>query len=194
MFECPENNVAEAIDMLYVQKIVFDSRGEVETSPLDPDYYFQDALDYIEGVSENITFYYADDDFQEETYHNIAFDKMSLYFDLCKRIARHKGISFNNLPQYKEAVSFMNRKFVGTQNYLMDWEIYIPKKEVNKKKCMVRIMLNFEFSDYFGLVIALYEIRDFFLEKVEELQKEADKLDKKIIKMPPKKDRIRRAA
>lgn len=194
MFECPENNVAEAIDMLYVQKIVFDSRGEVETSPLDPDYYFQDALDYIEGVSEKITFYCADDDFQEETYYNIAFDKMSLYFDLCKRIARHKGISFNNLSQYKEAVTFMNRQFVGLQNYLMDWDIYIPKKEVNKKKCMVRIMLNFEFSDYFGLVIALYEIRDFFLEKVEELQKEADKLDKKIVKMPLQKDRIRRAA
>lgn len=194
MFECPENNVAEAIDMLYVQKIVFDSRGEVETSPLDPDYYFQDSLDYIEGVSENITFYCADDDFQEETYYNIAFDKMSLYFELCKRIARHKGISFKNLSQYKEAVSFMNRKFVDMQNYLMDWEIYIPKKEVNKKKCMVRIMLNFEFSDYFGLVITLYEIRDFFLEKVDELQKEADKLDKKIVKMPLQKDRIRRAA
>ena len=193
MFETPDEEFSQAIDILYMQKTVFDSKGEAVGSSLDCDMFFEEALSFIENVASDVRVWNWDD-FDVNTNYTIRFDKMQDYYNLVRIIALHDGIKFKKHPYVAKAEKFIGRQIYNMQNYCISYALYVSKKLTYKRKNALWVRLDCEFMDYVRLVSVLYEIRDFYIEETAKLEKIVEGYNKKnIIKIPDRKIQ-RRAA
>lgn len=194
MFQGPEYDVFDIIQQLYIHKTVYDSTG-FDMGTVDGDCMFSDALDAIGMVADIIEDSYNED--YDSTFYKIHFDRMYEYFELCRKLARQKGIAFHNEPRVEEAKRFIDSELGDVPDYSIGWNIFIPKKlNGNEKKTYsVLIELGCEFYNYVPLVDSLFNIRDFFYQKEKELRTEME--TPKIISLPNPKNQSnpqRRAA
>lgn len=192
MFQGPEYDVYDIIQQLYIHKTVFDSTGH-DMGLVDGDCMFTDALEAIEKVADHVEFSYNED--YDTNLYKFQFDQMYEYFELCRKLARQKGIAFRNEPRVKEAEQFIDSEFQDIPDYCIGWNVFIPKKlNGNEKKTYsVLIELACEFYSYVPLVDSLYNIRDFFYKEEKKLRAEME--SPKIITLPkPKSNPQRRAA
>ena len=193
MFDTPDDEFSQAIDILYMQKTVFDSTGEDVGCVLDYDMYFMEAIEFVEKVADRVETW-CHDYFDDTTNYTFYFDKMQDYYNLVRIIALHDGIKFKKHPYVAKAEKFIGRQIYSMGNYCISHELYVSKKLTYKKKNALYIRLYCEFSDYLGLVKVLYEIRDFFIEETAKLEKLVKSYNRKnTIKMPDRKTQ-RRAA
>lgn len=185
MFRQPEYDVYDIIGQLYIHKIVYDSTGLEIGGGIDGDCMFSDALDAIGMVADKVEYFYNEDN--DSNLNKIYFDQMYEYFELCRKLARQKGIAFENEPCVRQAKRFIERELQDVRDYSIGWNIFIPKKLTGNKTYSVLIELGCEFYSYVPLVDSLYNIRDYFIEHEKELRAELEK--PKIIQLPKSKQR-----
>lgn len=183
MFRGPEYDVYDIIGQLFIHKTVYDSTGCDMGGSVDGDCMFSDALDAIGMVADKIEYSYVED--YDSTIHKIYFDQMYEYFELCRKLARQKGIAFENEPFVQQAKRFIEQELQDVPDYSIGWNIFIPKKLTGNKTYSVLIELGCEFYSYVPLVDSLYNIRDYFIEHEKELRAELEK--PKIIQLPKSK-------
>ncbi len=174
MFQGPEYDIFDIIQQLFIHKTVYDSTG-FDMGTVESDCMFSDALDAIGMVADTIEDSYNED--HDSTIYKFHFDRMYEYFELCRKLARQKGIAFHNEPRVEEARRFINDELNDVPDYSIGWTTVIPKKLNGnpKKTYSVLIELGCEFYSYVPLVDSLYNIRDFFYEKEKELHAEMEK-------------------
>ena len=184
MFQGPEYDVFDIIQQLFIHKTVYDSTG-FDMGTVEAECMFSDALDAIGMVADTIEDSYIED--HDSTIYKFHFDRMYEYFELCRKLARQKGIAFHNEPWVEEARRFINNELGDVPDYSIDWAVFIPKKlnRNEKKTYSVLIELGCEFYAYVQLVDSLYNIRDFFYEKEKELRAETEK--PKVLPLPKPK-------
>lgn len=189
MFQGPEYEVFDIIQQLYIHKTVYDSIGR-NIGPVDGDNMFSDALDAIGMVADTIEESYVED--YDSNLYKFHFDRMHEYFELCRKLAKKKGIAFQNEPRVDEAKRFIHSELYGIADYSIGWNVFIPNKLGGNKAYCVLVELGCEFYSYVPLVDSLYNIRDFFYEKEQELRAELEK--QTVIQMPKPKPNVKRRA
>ena len=165
-----------------------DSTG-FEMSTVEADCMFSDALDAIGMVADIFENSYNED--HDSTIYKFHFDRIYEYFELCRKLARQKGIAFHREPRVEEARKFINNELGDVPDYSIDWAVFIPKKlnSNEKKTYSVLIELGCEFYSYVPLVDSLYNIRDFFYEKEKELRAEME--NPKVLPLPKPKQQTK---
>lgn len=191
MFEEPTLYMYDAIQQLYIQKIVHESTGKTPSESIDGDCMYGEALEAIGMCAPKVDSWYNED--YDNVLYKITFEKMHEYFELCRKQAKELKIPFKSHPLVIKAVEQIDRYMRYTNSYCLGWSTYIPKKLVKKKSYCLLIELSCEFYDYVELVDSLYSLRDYFIEAEANLRKNME--TPKIIKMPKKrKKQTRRAA
>lgn len=189
MFQGPEYEVFDIIQQLYIHKTVYDSTG-YDMGSLDVDNMYSDALEAIWKVTDDIEESYIDD--YDSNLYKFHFDRMHEYFELCRKLARQKGIAFQNEPRVEEAKRFIESELLDVPDYSIGWNVFIPNKLGGNKAYCVLVELGCEFYSYVPLVDSLYNIRDFFYEKEQELRAELE--TPTVIQMPKPKPNVKRRA
>lgn len=197
MFRGPEYDVYDIIGQLSIKKRVYDSTGFDMGGDLDGECMYEDALNAIGIVADKIEYAYLED--YDNTLHKFYFDQMYEFFELCRKLARQKGIAFRNEPHVIDAIECIESELGDIPDYSIGWNIFVPKKLNGNKTYSVLIELGCEFTSFIELVEALYNIRDYFISQEKMLRKELEKpkivpLPKSKSKRKPKSNPTRRAA
>lgn len=150
---------------------------------------------YCNGFEEIVTLC---DEWTEMTYTDsilfkFRFPELTEFYTLCKEESRIKSINFKKNPRLKKAMNEVESylEFSGASTYNFVWNIWVPKKIVNKRRYTLIIEINMYFDDYPQILEALYLIKEFYQRQVDELKKE---LYPNVIKMPDKKHQERKKA
>lgn len=191
MFEEPNMYMYDAIQQLYIQKIVHESIGKTTSDSIDGDGMYSEALEAIGMCSPTVETWYNED--YDSVLYKITFEKMHEFFELCRKQAAQQKISIKSHPLVIKTYKEIDKRMYYTNSYCISWNLYVPQK-LNKKKCYCLLFeLSCEYYNYVELVDCLYSIRDYFINAEKELREELE--PPKIIKMPKKrKAKTRRAA
>ena len=99
------------------------------------------------------------------------FDVINDFYELCRQHARVNNIKFKRDPYVKDATDFIYQQMCQICDYAFVWNLWAPKKIVNKKSNAFFLELNYEFMNYKDMIEAIYTIKDYYAEKADELRK-----------------------
>ena len=182
MFEEPDICMDDLLAILSIEKICYDHTGACNATPLDSDYLWEtayealnDAALYIENGSVDAWDTYV---------QKFRFDSMPEYYDLCREYGKKHRIAFKNNRFIKEDADFVADEMNGINSYCIDWMLFTPKKETEKRWTCLAVFTSPEFYQPVQLVESIYNIRSFYEEGVKRLEEELSVQAEKIIQFP----------
>lgn len=170
MFEEPDICMDDLLAILSIEKICFDHMGSCDSIPLDSDYLWETEYEALTDAA-----LYTENGFMEErdTYvQKFQFDGMRKYYDLCRKYGIKRCVAFKNNRFVKEAADFVNNEMNGIQSYCIDWFLFTPKKETEKRWPCLAVFTSVDFYQPVQLVESVYNIRSFYTEGVKRLEEE----------------------
>ncbi len=167
MFNYSSDNNPYTIDILYLQKLIFDNTGLDMGIDLDSDCISEVYYSALLSIVPDGPVCFEKSDDQGYKY---CYPYMEQYFALCREYGKRHQIGFKNNPYVKEAVEFINHQMYGVGSYAMDWAMYAPKKITAKHYPCLILLLGPEFWMPVDLVDSLFNIRRFFAEKTPALE------------------------
>lgn len=182
MFEEPDICIDNLLAILSIEKICYDHMGSYDSIPLDSDYLWETAYEALNDAAA-----YTEDGSVEawDTYvQKFRFDSMPEYYDLCREYGKKNRIAFKNNRFVKEALDFVNDEMNGINSYCIDWMLFTPKKETNKRWTCLAVFTSPEFTQPVQLVESIYNIRSFYEEGVKRLEEELSSQTGKITRLP----------
>lgn len=150
---------------------------------------------YINGFEEIVELCdeWTEMECTESILFKFRFPELTKFYTLCKEESRKNNINFKKNPRIIKAANEVESylMYSGASRYDFAWNLWIPKKIVNKKRYTLIVEIGMYFEDYPELLEALYLIKNYYAEQAKKLENE---LYPKVIKMPAKKTRERKAA
>ena len=182
MFEEPDICMDDLLAILSIEKICYDHRGVCNATPLDSDFLWEtayEALNDVASYTEN-----GSVDAWDTYVQKFQFPDMQKYYDLCRAYGKKHRIAFKNNRFIKEAADFVADEMNGINSYCIDWMLFTPKKETEKRWPCLAVFTSPEFYQPVQLVESVYNIRSFYEEGVKRLEEELKGQTEKIIRLP----------
>ena len=170
MFEEPDICMDDLLAILSIEKICYDHTGVCSATPLDSDYLWETSYEALNDAAS-----YTENGSLEawDTYvQKFRFSGMRRYYDLCREYGRKHLIAFKNNRFVKEAADFVSDEMNGINSYCIDWMLFTPQKETEKRWPCLAIFTSPEFYQPAQLVESVYNIRSFYEEGVKRLEEE----------------------
>lgn len=77
----------------------------------------------------------------------------------------------------------------GIRDYSIDWLLFSPKSETQKRWPCLAVFTGVEFYQWVELIESLFHIRSFYENGVKRLKTEINRLESKIIQLPDEAER-----
>ncbi len=187
MFEVPEVCMDDVLGILAIEKIRYDHTGECEDTLLDED-YFPDAY-YTALYAVAKEYDYGSIEMADTYVHKFCFPAMREYYRLCREYGKNNRISFDRNRFVTEAKVFVNSEMGGIRDYSIDWLLFSPKSETQKRWPCLAVFTGVEFYQWVELIESLFHIRSFYENGVKRLKTEINRLESKIIQLPDEAER-----
>lgn len=182
MFEGPDICIDDLLGVLSIEKICYDHTGVCNATSLDCDYLWETAYEALNDAAS-----YTENGSVEawDTYvQKFQFAGMQRYYDLCREYGRKRRIAFKKNCFVKEAEDFVADEMNGINSYCIDWMLFTPKKETEKRWTCLAVFTSPEFYQPVQLVESVYNIRSFYEEGVKRLEEELSGQAEKITRLP----------
>lgn len=182
MFEEPDICMDDLFAILAIEKICYDHTGACDDTPLDSDYLWKTEYEALNNAAPYTE--YGSMDAWDTYVQKFQFDGMQRYYDLCRKYGRKHRIAFINNRFVKEAADFVADEMNGINSYCIDWMLFTPKKETEKRWSCLTVFTSPEFYQPVQLVESVYNIRSFYEEGVKRLEEELSGQTPKITQLP----------
>lgn len=167
MFEPVDIAPEYVLDILSIEKSLYDHLGIILGVGLGSDYPYDCMFDAIAEIAEDVQFAYNND--WEMNILHIVFPSMRQFYSLCREHSWRHRINFKRNPYVLEAAKVVDEHMRNIDNYDVGWRLCTPKKEYRKKYCELVVYTGMEFYQPAELVGSLCEIRDYYIEAEKRL-------------------------
>lgn len=180
MFEETDHCIDNILGILAIEKIRYDHTGAFNGMPLDSDFFPEAYYDALDDVAPSVS---AEADDYDSYIQKFCFPDMREYYRLCREYGRKHKVSFQRNPFVKEAKAFVNDEMCGIDSYCIEWMLFTPKTETEKKWPCLAVFTSVEFYQPVQLVESLFNIRSFYKNGVKHLKTEMEH-QTKIVSLP----------
>ena len=158
----------DIIQTIALEKLFFDYKEEYTGGIINGDTFYDTALETVYDLCDHVEYL----DYTDSTLYFFSFAEMRKFYKLCKEYCSKNHIKFQKCKYIKDALDFVDAsiKCSGMRNFA--WNYWIPPKLIKKRQHQFLIELGCYFQEWIEMISALFEIRQYFREKCEELQKE----------------------
>lgn len=158
----------DIIQTIALEKVFFDYKEKYKGGIIDGEQFYETAIETVYDMCDHV----ENLDYTDSTLYFFSFSEMNKFYKLCKEHSRRNQIKFQKNPYNKAAMDFVSAAIQcsGMQNYA--WNYWIPPKLVKKRKHQFLIETGCFFQEWIEMIATLFEIRQYFREKCEEIQKE----------------------
>lgn len=158
----------DIIQTIALEKLFFDYKEEYTGGVINGDTFYDTALETVYDLCDHVEYL----DYTDSTLYFFSFPEMRKFYKLCKEYCSQNHIKFQKCKYTKDALDFVDAsiKCSGMRNFA--WNYWIPPKLIKKRQHQFLIELGCYFQEWIEMIAALFEIRQYFREKCEELQKE----------------------
>lgn len=158
----------DIIQTIALEKLFFDYKEEYTGGVINGDTFYDTALETVYDLCDHAEYL----DYTDSTLYFFSFPEMRKFYKLCKEYCSKNHIKFQKCKYIKDALDFVDAsiKCSGMRNFA--WNYWIPPKLIKKRQHQFLIELGCYFQEWIEMISALFEIRQYFREKCEELQKE----------------------
>ena len=168
MFNVPDS-IEQALDVLAVEKILYDRTGRVSGCPIDCDFLIEACYETILMAAEKTESAYQED--YETELLKIRFTGMQRFYDLCRIYGRKNQISFRKNPYVMEAKEWIDSEMCSIQSYAFSWSLFTPKKITDKRWPCLILFFSYEFYQPVDLLRAIFNIRDYYTEAAKQMER-----------------------
>lgn len=183
MFEEPDICMDDLLAILSIEKICYDhTGGACDSIPLDSDFLFETTYESLNKAASYIEYGFVED--WDIYVQKFKFPDMQKYYNLCRKYGRKHCIAFKNNRFIKEAADFVADEMNGINSYCINWMLFTPKKETEKRWPCLAVFISPEFYNPVQLVESVYNIRSFYEEGVKHLEEELNGQAEKITQFP----------
>lgn len=158
----------EIIQMIALEKIFFDYEEDYTGGIIDGDKFMETALETVYEMCDHVEYL----DYTDSILYFFSFPEMRRFYKLCKEHSSKNHIKFRRNPYVKNAIDFVdtNIRYSGMRN--IAWNYWIPRRLIKKRQHQFLIETGVYFQEWIEMIAALFEIRQYFREKCEEIQLE----------------------
>lgn len=156
----------EIIQMIALEKLFYDYDESYTGGVINGDNFFETAVETVYELCDHVEF----PDYTESTLHFFSFPEMRRFYSLCKEHSKKKHIKFQKNPYIKDAMDFVTAAIECSGMRNVAWNYWIPPKLVKKRQHQFLIETGMYFQEWIELIAILFEIRQYFREKCEELR------------------------
>ncbi len=182
----------DIIQTIALEKIFFDYKEDYTGGVINGERFYETALEAVYDLCSHVEYL----EYTDSTIYFFSFSEMRKFYDLCKEHSRKNHIKFQKNPYVKAAKRFVFAALdcSGMQNVACNY--WIPPKLKRKREHQFLIEAGCYFREWIEMIDVLYEIRQYFREKCEEIEKELKPVLTlvKPKKMPAAKKKGRKAA
>ena len=170
----------DIIQTIALEKLFFDYKEDYAGGIIDGDNFYIIASETVYDLCDHVEYL----DYTDSTLYFFSFPEMRKFYKLCKEHCSKHHIKFQKSPYIKGAMDFVTDSIrcSGMRNFA--WNYWIPPKLKKKRQHQFLLETGCYFQEWIEMIAALFEIRQYFREKCEELQKE---LTPKLTIVKPKK-------
>lgn len=157
----------EIIQMIALEKLFYDYDESYTGGVINGDHFFETAVETVYEMCDHVEFL----DYTESTLHFFRFSEMNRFYSLCKEHSKKNHIKFQKNSYIKDAMDFVTAAIECSGMRNVAWNYWIPPKLVKKRKHQFLIETGTYFQEWIELIATLFEIRQYFRKKCEELQR-----------------------
>ncbi|MCI8472313.1 MAG: hypothetical protein HFE65_04335 [Clostridiales bacterium] len=188
MFEDIQN-IEGYLEALRLEKVLYTHEPTHIGNVLNPDDAYVYAWEAMAEMSDEI----VEIEWTGSVLHKFCFSSMHGFYELCREHSRRNKIKFRKNPHVIKAEEQVHQFIVDSDAENFCWNLWTPRKIVNKKWDILLIETGCYFQDYVAMIDTLYEIQEYYTEQSELLKQELYGTPK-IIKLPTAKKETRKAA
>lgn len=174
--------IEELLAGLEIHRVLFACDKEFKGDILDQDDYWVMCDEKIMELSYNYHYF----DGSDSTMYQFCFKELREFYELCKEYCKRINVNFKKSSFVKKAEDdvFEMLRYSGADN--IQWNLWVPKKIINKRKYMLIIETGCYFNEGAALLEVLYDIKNYYGKQRDEMKKLLED-SSKIIKMPLRK-------
>lgn len=158
----------DIIQTIALEKIFFDYKEEYPGGIIDGDNFYLTASETVYDMCDHALYL----DYTDSTLQFFSFPEMHRFYSLCKEYCSKNRIRFQRSKYVKEAKDFVDASIRCSGMRNIAWNYWIPPKLKKKRRHQFLIETGCYFQEYIELIATLFEIRQYFREKCEELKEE----------------------
>lgn len=156
------------IQTIALEKLCFDYKEEYEGGVIDGDEFYDKSFEIVYGLCDRMEYM----EYTDSTLYFFSFPEMKKFYSLCKEYCSTNHIKFQKCKYIKGALDFVESSIRCSGMRNIAWNYWIPPKLIKKRQHQFLIELGCYFEDWVEMIASLFEIRQYFREKCEELRKE----------------------
>ena len=158
----------DIIQTIALEKIFFDYKEEYTGGIIDGDRFMDKALETVYEMCDHVEYM----EHTDSVLYFFSFSEMRQFYKLCKEHSSKNHIKFQKDPYIQGAFDFVadSIRFSGMRNTA--WNYWIPPKLIKKRQHQFLIETGCYFQDWIEMIAVLFEIRQYFREKCEEIRME----------------------
>ena len=156
----------DIIQSIALEKIFFDYEEDYPGGIIDGDRFYETAVETVYDMCDHVEYM----DYTDSTLYFFSFSEMKKFYILCKEYCSKHQIKFQKCKYIKDALDFVETSIRCSGMRNIAWNHWIPPKLVKKRQHQFLIELGCFFEDWIEMIAVLFEIRQYFREKCEEIQ------------------------
>lgn len=160
--------IEDVIRLLYLDKLLFENEDGYSGLNLDGEYFYTTAWETLMYLACE----YVEFEMTESVMYKFQFPEMYAFYNLCKEHSKQHNIKFKKNPYVKAAEKYVDDVLYSSNAQNFVWNLWIPRKEVNKRTYILMLELGMYFEDYLEIIEALFNIRNYYSEQIKKLKEE----------------------
>lgn len=156
------------IQSIALEKIFFDCKEDYPGGVIDGERFYEIAIETVYDICDHVEYM----DYTDSTLYFFSFPEMKKFYSLCKEYCSKHHVKFQKCKYIKDALDFVEASIRCSGMRNIAWNYWIPPKLVKKRQHQFLIELGCYFEEWIEMIAVLFEIRQYFREKLEEIHKE----------------------
>lgn len=167
----------DVIRQIALERTLFQFVEGYRGNVIDGESFYQDAVELAYAVAQDAVYM----EHTESMLYFFRFPIMDEFYKLCKEHSQRNHISFKKDPYITDAEEQVLAIIECSGMVNIAYNYWIPPVLKRKRQHRFLIELGCEFYEWVELFQAVFEIRDYFKKKVEELKAELHPAPKVIV-------------